>query len=78
MGKIGVVVMNQELPCIENLDILVDSYPTKKQVVWRSIVDMKKVYNALKKLKEINPLYEKIGIKTDLNFLCEKDILIDV
>uniref|UniRef100_A0A915IMV0 Uncharacterized protein n=1 Tax=Romanomermis culicivorax TaxID=13658 RepID=A0A915IMV0_ROMCU len=70
--------LQQELPCIESLDILVDSYPTKKQVVWCSIFDMKEVYNALKKLREINPLSGKIGIKTDLNFLCEKDIPIDV
>lgn len=46
-----------KLPSSENINIivegkiLVDSMPTAKNKVWRSVVDIKKVYAALKKLK---------------------------
>ena len=41
---------------------------------WQNLVDINKVYSALSKLKEINPLYAKTNLPTsvsDLN-LCHK------
>ena len=39
------------------LYIIVNGQPTKSKIVWRSLVDVKKVRKAVQKLKEINWLY---------------------
>ena len=44
------------------LFVLLQSIPTTKQVVWQNIVDITKVYGALKKLKDINPIYSEINL----------------
>ncbi len=62
------------LPSKELLDVIVDSLPTSKNVVWRNLVDMKKVYEALKWLKENNEEYTDINISEDLlERECEND-----
>jgi hypothetical protein len=54
------------LPSNSSLEILVDSVPTKRKIVWRDLVNLKKVYAALQMLKQINPtIYGDISI--DLN-----------
>ena len=43
-----------------------DSLPTKLNIIWRSLVDMKKVINALKWLKNNNRHYSNIVINENL------------
>ncbi len=50
------------LPSADKLNILIDSIPTKEKKIWRSLVNMKKVFTALKYLKIINPYYSSIKI----------------
>jgi hypothetical protein len=50
------------LPSADKLNILVDSFPTKEKKIWRSLVNMKKVFKALKYLKIINPNYSSFKI----------------
>ena len=52
----------QALPDHGELFILIRSIPSKSNVVWQDLVDVNKVYNALLKLKEINPLYALIKL----------------
>ncbi len=67
------------LPSKEFLDIIVDSLPTSKNVVWRNLVNLEKVYAALMWLKENNTQYENIQICDDLMKKClEDDPLIEV
>ena len=51
-------------PILEHgeLFVLLQSIPTTKRVVWQNIVDITKVYGALKKLKDINPIYSEINL----------------
>lgn len=49
--------IQEKLPSVENVEIIVDSCPNKKNLIWRSLVNLDKVYNALNKMKQINPLY---------------------
>ena len=44
------------------LFVLLRNIPTTKKVVWQNIVDITKVYGALKKLKDINPIYSEINL----------------
>uniref|UniRef100_A0A915HSW6 DUF6570 domain-containing protein n=1 Tax=Romanomermis culicivorax TaxID=13658 RepID=A0A915HSW6_ROMCU len=67
-----------KLPSADALSILVDSCPTKKNVVWRSAVNLDKVYAALRKLKEINPMYADIEINTDFANTAENEIPVSV
>jgi len=52
----------QALPDHGELFILMRSVPTKSNIIWQDLVDVQKVYNALLKLKEINPLYAMIQL----------------
>ena len=52
----------QALPNHGELFILMRSIPSKSNVIWQDLVDVNKVYNALLKLKEINPLYALIQL----------------
>ncbi|XP_065892428.1 uncharacterized protein [Dysidea avara] len=52
----------QALPNHGELFILIRSLPSKSNVIWQDLVDINKVYNALLKLKEINPLYALIQL----------------
>ena len=58
--------MQKTLPSINYLNIIVDSLPTKLNIIWRSLVDMKKVINALKWLKNNNRHYSNIVINENL------------
>lgn len=49
------------------LFVLLRSVPTKRKVIWETLIDVKKVYNALKILKEINPLYKDINLPNSSN-----------
>ena len=64
----------EPLPCNGELYILLRSIPSEKKVIWQDIVNVNKVYDALCKLKEINPLYAQINLpKSISNFdLCDK------
>ena len=56
----------QSLPSKSTLEILVDSVPTKRKIVWRDLVDLNKVCAALQTLKRINPtIYGDILIVPD-------------
>ena len=64
----------EALPLSGELYILLRSIPTNKKIIWQDLVDINKVYSALSKLKEINPLYAQINLPvsvSDLN-LCDK------
>jgi len=50
------------LPEHGELFILLRSIPTCHNIIWQDLVNMKKVYSALHKLKEINPLYNAINL----------------
>ena len=50
------------LPNADCFRILVEGYPTKKEIIWRSLVDLKKVISALQWLKGNNPLYADMEI----------------
>jgi len=52
----------QPIPDHGELYVLIHSILTAKKVVWQELVDINKVYKALSKLKEINPLYHKINL----------------
>ena len=51
-------------PILDNgeLFVLLRCIPNTKRVVWQNIVDITKVYGALKKLKDINPIYSEINL----------------
>lgn len=50
--------VQSKLPSFENLKIIVDTIPTKHNLAYRSVVNLDKVYNALRVLRTINPLYK--------------------
>ena len=52
------------LPEHGELFILLQSIPSRHKVVWQDLINMQKVYSALQKLKEINPLYHAIDLPT--------------
>ena len=61
----------QVLPSSEFVDILVDSVPTNKNVIWRSVVEMKNVVAALNHLKENgNPLYKNVSAVLYNGYTC--------
>lgn len=57
------------LPEHGELFILLRSIPSSHKVVWQDLVDMQKVYSALHKLKDINPLYNAINLPTSASGL---------
>ena len=57
------------LPESGELYILLRSIPTAKKVLWQDLVDVNKVYAALLKLKEINPLYASIDLPSSASGL---------
>uniref|UniRef100_A0A915JSH2 Uncharacterized protein n=1 Tax=Romanomermis culicivorax TaxID=13658 RepID=A0A915JSH2_ROMCU len=74
---------NLSLECIESKDVHCEGSSADEDFIFCEHDDLMEdfvagCYDFVKKLKEINRLYKKIGIKMDLNFLCEKDISIDV
>ena len=60
---------SQPIPEHRELYILLCSIPTAKNVVWQDLVDISKVYSALCKLREINPLYSEIRLPADASEL---------
>ena len=42
------------------MSIILNGKPTKKRIVWRSLVDINKVKRAVDKLKQINWLYKDV------------------
>ena len=60
---------DQPLPEHGELYILLRSIPTAKNVVWQDLVDINKVYRALCKLKDINPLYREIQLPANASQL---------
>ena len=60
---------DQPIPEHGELYILLRSIPTAKNVVWQDLVDINKVYSALCKLREINPLYHEIQLPADASEL---------
>ena len=64
----------EALPLSGELYILLHSIPTEKKVIWQNLVDINKVYSALSKLKEINPLYAQINLPKSVSDLklCDK------
>ena len=62
---------NPEYPLPESgeLYILLRSIPTTKKVLWQDMVDVNKIYAALSKLKEINPLYAAINLPSSASGL---------
>ena len=60
---------DQPIPEHGELYILLRSIPTAKNVVWQDLVDINKVYKALLKLQEINPLYHNIQLPVDASSL---------
>lgn len=54
--------LGTKLPSTNCLNIIVDSCPTKKGIVWRSLVNLEKVYTAIDKLKKINVLYKNVEV----------------
>ncbi|XP_058863591.1 uncharacterized protein LOC117970172 isoform X1 [Acipenser ruthenus] len=66
---------NQALPDDMELHILVCGAPTKSKTVLEDIVDLNKVYNALQKLKEINPFYKDISLpQNSVNLLSNHNL----
>ena len=60
----------EPLPINGELYIILHSLPTKGKIIWQDMVDINKVYCALSKLKNINPLYSQITLPelaSDLN-----------
>ena len=53
--------------------ILVCSLPTKAKAVWEHLANVKNVYNALVRLKQINRLYENIILPPNPNELLKND-----
>ena len=64
----------EPLPSNGELYILLRSIPTDKKIIWQDLVSVNKVYDALAKLKAINPLYAQINLpKSASDFkLCDK------
>ena len=60
---------DQPIPEHGELYILLRSIPSAKNVVWQDLVDINKVYSALCKLREINPLYREIQLPADASEL---------
>ena len=60
---------DQPIPEHGELYILLRSIPSAKNVVWQDLVDINKVYRALCKLREINPLYREIQLPADASEL---------
>ena len=52
--------VKQTLPNFNCLNVIVDSLPTKNNIIWRNLIDINKVVRALKWLKSNNPFYEDI------------------
>lgn len=62
----------------QDLSVIVRSIPNNKKHVWQSIVDVKKIYEALTWLKKNNPLYRSIQIPDEEKLLDDIDLnLID-
>ena len=60
---------DEPLPPSGEFFILLRSIPTQNKIIWQDLVDVKKVYRALCKLKTINPLYAQINLpKSALDF----------
>ena len=60
----------EPLPVNGELYIILRSLPTEGKVIWQDMVDINKVYRALSKLKNINPIYSQINlpeVASDLN-----------
>ena len=56
------------LPSLDCLQITVQSLPSKnKQIIWQSLVDLNKIYDALNWLKQNNPLYKSIIINQSID-----------
>lgn len=51
------------------LHVLVRSVPKKDKSVWENLVDVKKVWNALVRLKEMNHFYDKVNLPPSVNDL---------
>ena len=60
---------DQPMPDQGELYILLRSIPTAKNVVWQDLVDINRIYKALFKLKDINPLYAEIQLSADVSKL---------
>ena len=60
---------DQPIPEYGELYILLRSIPTAKNVVWQDLVDINKVFSALCRLREINPLYHEIQLPADASDL---------
>ena len=56
----GLPESHEPLADAGQLYILMRSIPTKANMIWQDLVDVHKVYNALRKLKQINHLYSAI------------------
>lgn len=50
--------------------ILIRSIPTKSKIIWKEIVDVKKVFDALMWLKRNNALYSHIILPNNYSELC--------
>ena len=56
---------DQALPNHGELYVLLRSIPSQSKVIWQDLVSVQNVYDALLKLKEINPLYHPIKLPRD-------------
>jgi hypothetical protein len=54
--------LSMTLPSIDNIKIFVDALPNKNNIVFRSLVEIEKVYDALNFLILHNPLYKHVKI----------------
>ena len=52
----------QPIPKHGELFVLLRSLPSSNKIIWQDIVDIAKMYNALKVLKNINLLYSEINL----------------
>ena len=62
------------LPNYEALNIFIESLPTKNNIVWRSLVDLKKVFCAIQWLKLNHPLYQNIIVDKQSNINLYKSL----
>uniref|UniRef100_A0A1X7UN21 Uncharacterized protein n=1 Tax=Amphimedon queenslandica TaxID=400682 RepID=A0A1X7UN21_AMPQE len=60
METLNEVGLNSNLLPNPVLYIVINGQPTKSNNVWRSLVDVKKIKAAIRKLKEINWLYRSV------------------
>ena len=60
---------DQPIPDFRELYMLLRSIPPAKNVIWQDLVDINKVYSALCRLREINPLYREIQLPADASEL---------